>query len=214
MVNLKYKAYSVTIRPKNGLLDEDIELCMKVLRKNCKGWKFITEKDGPERHAHIACYLNQLEDYSQWKRKWKVTFEKVWKDRGDGTIFNVAYKHGAMYNEDWMNKYLEKGDGTVMIDCMMPENHMEYYMDVKRKEESKVRIVDEYYNRLELLWYEHRSSGDPNDGRSVADFLCEMMFNKRVIRVIADKRKRHQTADALSAYLNKACYDSEYQNWQ
>lgn len=210
MVNLKYKAYSVTIRPKGGLTAEDIDICLNVLRKNCKGWKFITEKQDEERHAHIACYLNNPEDYSQWKRKWKSQLEKIWLERGDGTKFNVAYKHGVMYNQDWLEQYLEKGDDTVVISTMVPENHMEYYMDVKKNEEKKIRVADEYYSKLEKLWYEHQTSGDPTDPRSCANFLIELMCKKRIIRCVSDPRKRIQTARMLSMYLNKCTNDDYY----
>jgi len=212
MVNQKFLAYSVTIRPKDGLTDKDIDLCMNVVRKQCIGWKFITEKTEAERHAHIACYLKAAQDYSQWKKKWKNALEPEWDKRGNGTMFNVAYKHKLMYNDDWVSKYMEKGDNTEVIETLMPENHMEYYMDIERKEK-RVKVADEMMQRLEQLWMQYMGMNAQSDGKACADFLCDIMYNKRVYRCINDDRKRHQLAKGLSRYLNRVTHDDSYSEW-
>ena len=54
---MKYPSYSITLRPCGGIIQDDIDMLMKIIDKYAKYAYAITEKEDEERHIHVALYL-------------------------------------------------------------------------------------------------------------------------------------------------------------
>jgi len=110
----------------------------------------------------------------------------------------------SMYNKDFLLNYLQKDDDTVVFEeCLPEESHLEKYFknDAPRRGPAD---TDVYYANLEKLWYIHVRPGTVVRTNNVRDFLFNMMYNLRLIRVIADDKKISQVARHLTRYINKA----------
>lgn len=202
---MKYIAYSITLRPRGGITDTDIELLKKITVKYCKFYLIITEKQDEARHVHAALYLKKEVTSSHFNQMIKRVFEGTFLERE--SVWGVAYKCKPMYNDDFVSKYMTKGDSTQEIESHIPDlvERCSYYRDIEQKTK-KAYVADPYFNKLEKLYFEYVPEGKVGSNpeptlQEMESFLCRMMFKERRIRVITDSRKMRRTCKCLKQYI-------------
>jgi len=210
----KYSSFALTVRPLDGIDDAQIDRLSKWVIKNSKYYRLITEKSGSQRHAHVGFILNEPRTRSNVLQR----ILQLYKDLTP--IERQVLRQGLkiMYNTDFLSKYLDKDDETVVIADNLPEvSHLESFFPPKPAPKSEPKKCSRYYHELEHLWYEHVPVGTEVNTRTTRSFLFNVMYNLRVLPIIRDDRTIIQTSRHLTRWLNKAqdstiqlpCFESE-----
>lgn len=202
MTNQEFKAIAFTIRPKDGVKDDGVieNKVIKYLKKH-HGF-LVAEKEGVSRHLHGVIYFE--------KPKRKRDFYLVLKgyqeeEQGAELHYNEerVLKGGLKiaYNDDFYTEYTNKEDSILIYDNL-PDDTNSYYPSEQeqQKVKRKSNAVDQTYNHLLELWEE--SGRTELTENSVKIFMYEMMYVKKQIKVIEDKKKFNQRCISLYHYIN------------
>lgn len=198
----KFSTFALTIRPKEGIVDDDIDKTMGFIRRVAEYYHVVTEKTGSERHIHAAVVLKTACSKGEMCTRVLRLFKLLSPEEKN------VLRHGVkiMYNMDFITKYLDKDDDTVVVASCLPESGtVESYFPPKPVEltEGKLRKCSVYYHELERMWYENRQPHHETSTRCTRDFLFEMMYSKRCLPVIRDDKQIIQTSRHLTRWLNK-----------
>lgn len=209
------KSFAITVRPRSGITDGQVVKVHKWLMKKSVYFHIITEKLDLERHVHAVMILEKESTKGNVGRSLCSLFPDL--DNGEKLVLKQGVK--IAFNTGWLD-YMNKPDNnTVVIGSNLPEKHMlESYFPVKKENESKEKPRKNlsYYGRLEKLWFEHQPSdkAPPVTALDCRHFLCDMMYNKRLIDVVRDDRTIFQVSRHLSRFVNKQATwpheDTEY----
>lgn len=204
---MSYQSFSVTFRPRSGVTDLQISKFMKYVRRRCEYYHVVTEKTGMDRHIHAALFMKKA------CTKGNVAIDMCRLDPDLDSDEKAVARRGVkiQYNRDWVQVYLDKDDETEVVSSNMPEwSFLESYWPpaLDQKKAMAEKAVDKYYAKLEVLWLEHRGPGIEICKESVRDFLTDMMYSARKIRVM-DRKKHLSVALCLTDYLNKATSSPE-----
>lgn len=196
-----HRSFSLTLRPRDGVSDNQISLLAKWIKKNCCYYLMITEKLDSDRHVHAALFLKKKKIPSNFATDMMRLFKDL--DPEEKSVFRRGIK--SMYNYDWVTEYLNKGDDTVVIERNLPEVATldSYFSEVPDPRKKGPSAADPFYANLEKLWYEYKRPIEECNPSNLRNFLMAMMNEKRLIRVISDNRKIFQISCALSRYINK-----------
>jgi hypothetical protein len=197
-----FKTFAVTVRPANGVTDEQIKCMLKWVKKNCEYYHVVTEKEDFQRHIHAGIVLKKETTRSNIGNRVKNLFKEL--DTNEKRVLLRGIK--IMYNEDFMRNYLDKDDDTVVIESHLPEvGHLESYFPPKPVEsDGRTRKCSAYYHQLEKLWYEHTGPHLEICTENARNFLFKIMYSERCIPVIRDDKQIVQTARHLVRWLKKA----------
>jgi len=198
----KFRTYALTVRPRGGITDAQIALLEKFVRDKCEYYHMITEKTGFERHVHAALWLDKPVIRSNVVTMMMRLFKDL--DHDEKRVIREGIK--IMYNGDWTEKYLNKGDDTVVVCSSLPEGgFIESYFPKKVDPSvSKTPRCSLYYHELERLWYEHTPPGYEVHTMNTRNFLFNVMYNLRILPVIRDDKQIVQVSRHLCRWLNKA----------
>ena len=199
----KYKTFAFTLRPRDGVTDKQIEQICVYSRKNCEYYHVITEKTDDERHVHAAWVMKEPKARSNVA----TCLIRMFKELADDEKRVMQNGLKIMYNEDWLRKYMDKDDDTVVVTTNLPEaGYLESYFPKKKSQEPAVKKRLQWHSymiELEGLWREYQSPHlDVNTAR-VRDFLFDMQYSKRRIGLLDDK-KLIQVSRWFTRWMNKA----------
>lgn len=199
-----HKSYCITIRPKDGISNQQIIDYQAWVAKKTEYSYTVTEKEHTERHIHSAIFFKEPQRIDNVKRS-IIGLLKL-----SDTEKRVAVCIKSMYSHDWLS-YCKKGDSTQVIHSNLPEEHMlEAYFTTSTDRSSKKSTKLTFYSKLESLWYEQRTPADEVNPRTCRDFLFKLMYHDRVIEPLRDDRTIIQVSRHLSRYINKyetSCID-------
>jgi len=206
---MAYRTYAITFRPTDGITDEQIDALDRWMQKTCDYYTAITEKTGRERHLHAALFLNKATTRSN-------LHNRIFAIKGiDGTLTSVeksVFRRGTkiMYNCDFMEGYMAKGDDTVVIAAQLPEDDPSvvdaYFPEkdddrMKRKFEGSVWFVNmekAYYADEGKHWFTRKSRFGE---KAIAAFIHHRMYVSREIEVIVDSRRLAQYTKSLVQFI-------------
>ena len=200
--NTPYSSYAITVRPQDGVTDQQILKVSKWIKKNSDYYHVVTEKSGSSRHIHAGFFLKSPKPRSNVLQMLMQLFKDL--SNPEKAVLRKGLR--IMYNWDFVDQYLDKDDDTVVIDSSLPEHRLETYfpprplpISVKIAKKSSV-----YYHELEALWFKYQLPTDPINTATARDFLFKMMYSERCLPVIRDDKQIVQTARHLVRWLNKA----------
>ena len=176
----KIKSFALTLRPLDGVSDHQIDKLSKWVRKTCDYYHIVTEKTMAERHIHAGLFMKEECTRSNIVTRMMQLFPDLTPT--EKSVFRQGIK--IMYNPDFISKYLDKDDDTIVISSSLPEaHHMESYFPPKPDlpSLSKAKKCSLYYHELERLWMEHTTPGTEINTVVVRDFLFNVMYNLRVL---------------------------------
>jgi len=194
-------SYAITFRPRSGVTDPQCSTILNWARKSCTYYYVITEKEDDARHVHAALFLKKATSISNLATTLTRLFPSLSSE--ELAVFRKGIK--SMYNKDFLETYMQKGDSTVVLATCLPEMATldSYFADVPNPKKRGPSHADPYYANLEKLWFEHKRPIDECNPENLRHFLMAMMNKKRLIRVISDNRKIFQLSCSLSRYINK-----------
>lgn len=197
----KVKTYALTIRPLDGITDDQIKKISKYVKKKCVYYHVVTEKTMAERHIHAGLFLESPTSRSNFVTDIMRLFKEL--TPREKSVLRGGIK--IMYNYDFINSYLDKDDDTVVIESCLPESgHIESFFPPKPVvSENKAKKCSLYYHELESLWMQHQNPSIEINTINARDFLFKMMYSLRCLPVIRDDKQIIQVARHLVRWLNK-----------
>jgi len=197
----KIRSYAITFRPRDGVTDSHIKVFTQYVEKHCDYYYVITEKLGAERHIHAGIFLKNAVTKSNLGKSLKAAI------KGLSTEEYLVFRKGIkkMYNHDFMDNYMNKGDDTCVILKCLPEAATldSYFSEVSPPAKMGPKAVDSYFSNLEALWFTHKRVEEECNPENLRHFLMKMMNVTRVIRIVSDNRKVFAISCALARYINK-----------
>ncbi len=202
----EFRSFTFTIRPQQGVPENgDLEKSVINYITKYKGF-VVSEKEGHERHLHGQIFFEKP------KRKFDVNKQlnlicvrtvPEW-DLAQQRVLHQGTK--IAYNDDWFLNYTNKDCESTLLYTDLPGSpNIEYYPpeEEQRKVQARSNAVDKVFHHL-LELYEEDPPIMENDEpypEEVRFWLYDQMFIKRKLRVIEDKRKFNQRAQALYHYI-------------
>lgn len=204
------RTFAITLRPRGGILDEQVDTLVKYIKKQCDYYYIITEKTGIERHIHAGIFLKK----KKTKSNFTTDILRLYKDLDPEEKSVMRKGIRVMFNADFLGEYMEKDDDTVVLEKNLPEASTmdSYFAEVPLPKKKGPQATDTFYDNLEKLWYEYKRPIDEPTPKNLRNFLMRMMNYERKIRVIADNRKIFYISNALARYISRQDY-WDNQDW-
>lgn len=199
---VKCRSYAFTLRPLDGITDSQISTFSKWVRKQAAYYHIVTEKTGSARHIHSGFILHKDRPRSNVLQMLQRLYPEL--SVTEQSVMRKGLR--IMYNWDFVNNYLSKGDDTVIIDSSLPEEgHLEAFFPPKpTPKENTSKKCSLYYHELEVMWYKYMPVGSEVNTRVARDFLFKVMYAERCLPVIRDDKQIIQTARHLVRWLKKS----------
>jgi hypothetical protein len=202
---VRFKTYALTLRPRNGVNQEQVNEITSWIRKRSDHYHIVTEKTEGAKHVHAALYLkvsvtrsNFCVVYSRLLKKFNLDFEEI-----------VVAKKGVriLYNNDFVLKYLDKDDDTVVVASSLPEvSRLQAWYPPRPELKTKIEQHSKYYWQLENLWKKHTPVYYEVNTVNARNFLFNMMYNERCLSVIKEDRQIIQVARHLVRWIKREQY--------
>lgn len=183
----KFTTYSITVRPRSGITDQQVQKFCKWVKKQCEYYYVITEKLEDERHIHSALYFKAPKKRSNVSQLLLQIFKEL--DAEEKSVLQKGVK--ILYSNSFLTDYMNKGDNTVVIERNLPElDVLDNFYPPKPLSPANARRLNMHatMEQYENLWRTHVSSLVEVNTSSVRDFLFDMQYNKRVIGLMDDKK--------------------------
>ena len=199
------QSYALTIRPLDGITDDQIAKVTKWIKKKSTYYHVVTEKTGSARHLHAGLFLPKAIPRSNICQCLKQLLKELTDTEKKVMLQGVK----IMYNMDFISNYLNKDDSTVVIESHLPEKgFLESWFPPKPTPQVKAAKCSLYYHELEQLWHKHQSPSEEINSVTCRHFLFKMMYSLRVLPVIRDDKQIVQVSRHLTRWLNKAEYST------
>lgn len=199
-----YSTFALTLRPRAGVTDEQIEDVLKWCQNACKWYAIVTEKEDHARHIHAAIWLKKPSTRSN------VNF-RILSLKGfqalDNVEQHVAVRKGTsiMYNFDWNEEYMTKGDSTEIIaeELGSEEEMAELFPAKDDKRAAKKFLGSPWLVNMEKLWYLSPFKDSTPNMEKVGIVMHCAMYVDRVIEAILDPRKYKQHQIGLLHFIKR-----------
>ena len=166
----------------------------------------VSEKEGTERHLHGQIWYEKPTTKDIPSKYLKREFPKLWEKHE--YIIRVALDVRPVYNNDWINHYLEKG-GDVVLNLMPEEELLDGYLPPQEKQDywkAKKNSTDTQLFDLEV---KYREQHDTVTMLQVATFLSEAMFgSNKFIRPLRSSKAKQELANTFYFWLNGSDQES------
>ena len=202
------RSFGITIRPKDGIAPNS-NLEDKILNKISKTANYyhaVAEKTGIERHIHAQLWFDNPKQKGNIKKDYTRILERepFWDQ--DHKRHSIKIK--MCYN-DWFDGYCIDNDdkkGIEHCDILLdnvPEYSEEYYPSEEDQQKwiDENKAVDKTFHQLMVLYNEWIPNHVPQNLAQVSEFMNDMMFKSKKIKVIEDKRRRCQRTECLYHYI-------------
>ncbi len=210
----EFRSFAFTIRPLDGV-PEDSDLEKAIINYVAKYKGFVCyEKEDISRHLHGQIFFEKAKRKHDVNKQLNLACVRnvpEW-DLDQQHVLHSGTK--IAYNDDWYLNYCNKED-TVFLYRDLPEDTSQYYPSIEEQQKimAKSHAVDKTFHHLKELYdsdpvvVHNVKLGNPSQSH-IREWLYEQMYVKKNIRVIEDKRKFNQRAEALYHYL--PCEISKY----
>lgn len=196
----KSRSFAITINTRVGITEQFQREFEKWLNRQDYG-SYVTEKCGADKHIHAQIWLDEGRTLGNVAKPLKKMIERNYLSE------DYIMKHCLCTKAAWNDKFQEycNKENPWIID-RRPDDTEPYYPtpeeQAKFMEIAKIRKNWCLWEELEKLWNE--SEALDFDDVTIATFLSDMMFDKRVIRVEPDQRKRINMMRTFKAYMMKS----------
>ena len=206
----KYPVLAITLRPKDGISNNDIGQFKDLTKRYAEQACIITHKDHEERHIHAVWFLKeprQVSDISGKKKPLGTAFHQKWCELS-GSIWEVAVKVKNCYNDDWFSKYLEDvkpGDAPRVIHHnsvkFSKQERMTKYVDSEPKPGQHIPNPD--FVRWERMFKEDYPDNKDPSLADIEEFFTQHFYIKRDLKIIKDPRKFKSECHHLRKFILK-----------
>ncbi len=206
----KFRSWAFSIRPRAGV-QENSDLENAIIKMVTKYNGFVaSEMEDHKRHLHGQMFFEKLKSSNDINEKMlNVVCERYIVDWDMDQKRCLYGGTRYAYNDDWYLNYTNKPDSIMLADCFDNiKDRTPYYPTEEEQDKVKARhnATDKTFHHLKELYdndpvvVHNVILGSPSQGQ-IREWLYQQMFVKKTIRVIEDKRKFNQRAEALYHYL-------------
>lgn len=188
------RSFAITIRTRVGMNEEFKKQFDKWIRLQ-DYQVYVYEKEGVEEHLHAQIWLDQPRTKGNVAKPLKKMIQRCYRED------EYILKNALLIKNPWNDKYREycEKDEPLILENV-PDDTSEYYPT--EEEQKKFMEIAEgkkhwtIWRELESLW-----NKDEISELSVAQFLGEMMFIEKKIKIVEDNRKRQQMCKSFYLYM-------------
>lgn len=189
--------FAGTLRPRNGITDEDRVKFEKWVRKACTHYFFTLEKQETEgQHMHWGIVL---------PKEWRISNVRLTVRRmyphWEAIELEKGIKIKPWYSDAWYAEYCEKEGPDAIYEQNMPENLADLPWPAEDDTQLK-RPLSVWYDNLEKKYFQEHEHPPPTL-REVQEFVMGRMVINRDVEAIADKRVFNQRCEFLLRYMWK-----------
>lgn len=199
----KYRSFASTVSLLNRNIDGDVkDFIVNWLSNKTHAYGVLeTDKSG-KLHAHFQIWLEEATTKDSAFKRFNGGIHKLCPD----SIIRHACKHKIAYSDGYLD-YCEKDIQEVLINN--PPPHTEYFYPTQQEQDkakAKTNAKDFYFHHLNELLDDHYSEIELNHvypiitHKEIATALYELMFDKKLISVIVDDKRRRNVAKCLFHY--------------
>jgi len=206
----KYPVLALSLRPKDGISDEDIGQFIDLTKRYAEQACIITHKSDSDRHIHAVWFLKeprQVSDISGIKKPLGNLFHQKWVELS-GSIWKVAVDVKNCYNDDWFSKYLEEekfGDAPRVIHMntvtWTKQQRLAKYMDSETKPGQHIPNPEMHKYRR-MFKEDYPDNNDPSH-EDIIEFFTQHYFIKQDLKMIKDPRKFKSEVRMFYKFLRK-----------
>jgi len=202
----KFRSFAFSLRPRAGV-QENSDLENAIIKMVTKYNGFVaSEMEDYKRHLHGQMFFEKPKSSNDVNDKMlNVLCERhiVDWDMDQKRCLFGGTRHA--YNDDWYLNYTNKPDSIMLADCFDNlKDRTPYYPTEEEQEKAKARhnAKDKTFHYLKELYDKDpvQKTSNPSQGQ-IREWLYQQMYVKKNIRVIEDKRRFNQRAEALYHYL-------------
>lgn len=206
-----YKSFALTIRPRAGITNDTINAFKNWLLKQDYSVA-VTEMTNEARHLHAQIWLNEGRTKDDVAKAVKRICERTISD-WDATQSKVLRGGIRIAYSDWYLEYLVDNEqkGCVELDNIItnnpPDRTEQYYPTEEEQEKVKQvsQAADPRFLAMEQECSEwHALESKEITMKSIARWLCYVMFEKRTMKVLINQRDRTALCKTLYAYMTKS----------
>lgn len=198
-----YRGWAITIRPRNGLTDDQITRFLGWVdgpRSGVIGCTAVTEMDGVCRHLHAAIYLSEGRRKDAVVRAMKRIQECI--DPGEERVLGQGVK--ILYSPDFEQVYLTKNDDGFTVELRanaMTEEARTECLPSQAEQAAVVAAKSASDSFMHELAEEFQKTSVDASTQTVESFLHDKMFVQKNMRVTRNRRDRVALRDCLTGYL-------------
>lgn len=200
----KFPAIAFSIRPRGGVTECDIDKFQKFSKKYAKEFAIITEKEGDARHIHAIWFLKKPTAPGDFRGKGKVLYNNFWPEWDvRGSVWEKAMCIKPVYSDEWLQNYMDKGDGRVLVESTMKmslQQRMDHYVDVLPRQE--VHPNHCYLKWAEAFKKEYAHIVDPTRD-DIEIFFTRHFYVIGDYKIIEDPRKFKTKCYHLLKFIQK-----------
>jgi len=197
-----YRAYAITVRPKNGLHGAYAEELEKKIKKHSH-YVYNYEEENEARHLHGVLFYEEPKRKSDIQKLLKRIAEKHDPNWGPASQKVLSGGVKIAYNDGWMDNYIQKDSEAE--NYQPPDNTDEYYPTQEEQDKvlNRATAKDSYYNNLKEMWGNKELIGDTHIESTVeiGKWYYDQMYKSKTIPVISDPKRFKQNIKALASYL-------------
>lgn len=201
----KFKSFCITVRPKDGLHGEYAAAVEKYIKKQ-QYYVYQYEKEAEAKHIHAQIFFEEPVRKSNIQTALKRIAEK--HDNNWGAASRKVLVSGVKiaYNDNFMDNYITKENGTIAMDQYNPPPNTEEFYPSEAEQsaaQAAANAADNHFHKLKTLWELHNPDYSEHQKtlKDIGLFIYNLMFVDKVIPVIQDDRRRKQLAKALTHYI-------------
>lgn len=201
----KFRSFASTISLHNQDISGDVKEYITTWLESKLGAFGVLESDKSGKlHCHFQIWLEKASTKDSVFKRFNAQIQK----HSPSSILNVAVKHIIAYNDDYYNNYCKKDIVETLIDNVPEDPRTSFYPTEaeQSRAKKKSKCSDYYFNNLDCLLDEHYPDIKLNNvypiitHKEIATALYELMFQKKLIAVIVDDKRRRNVAKCLFHY--------------
>lgn len=201
-----FTTFAVTVRPRDGITDDHIALFTAFVKKHCTYYYIITEKTGSQRHIHSALFFR----IPKTRSNVATYLTRLFKHFDSQEKADLQRGLKILYSNDFILKYMDKDDDTVVIERNLPEvSSLEAFYPPLPNPTPLAEVRRLAYhsemNQYETLWRLHVPPHVEINTGTVRDFLFNMMYNVRTIGLMDDKKIIFMSK-SFTRWMNRTSY--------
>lgn len=195
----KYKSFAFTVRQKNGNTNQCNNAFISFVQSKAGGF-CVLEGEGDSLHLHCGVWLETEISKSNFNTQLCRIYEKVRTDEDSVKVLRGGTR--IMYNDDFMNEYLNKKDSRFVYKSLV-DNREEFYPSENEQSMAKNKDVDSVLASYELYIKENYTFDYCKDmlNENIDKILYDIWFKKKLFKAPRDPKLKRWFRDDLKKWM-------------
>jgi hypothetical protein len=195
----KYRSFAFTVRQRAGNKKATNEEYVAFIKKKDGGFACL-EGEGDSLHLHCGVWLETEITKSNFNLQLSRIYEKVREDEDSVKVLRGGTR--IMYNDDFMNEYLNKKDSRFIYKKVV-ENRDEYYPSKEEQKCAKNKEVDSVLSSYDLYIKENYKFEYCRDmlDENIDKILYDIWYKKKLFKAPRDPKLKKWFRNDLKKWM-------------